>query len=463
MPAGGPRHPGDRDRRDRGPRGRERSGAPAGHDDRPRRPGGRPAQRRALSTVGGPVESRGDAALARLLVAALTVRPAPGPGRLTHGFHTWPARLHPDTAARLLAALSRPGETVLDPFCGGGTVLVEALVAGRAAVGRDLNPLAVRLARLRCRRTSQTERRALRELAQRVAGLATRRAGEGRWPRPLAAPLLAPRPDGREAAVALAPWEGADAPLFAPRVLRELAWLTAETAALSDPFVREALALVLSSLLVKLSARASETDAATAAERRAPARAAALFRARAEELERMLASLAAALPPRGGPRDRLDVSPDDARRLATVAPESVDLAVTSPPYAGVYDYADHHDLRLRWLGLDEAPLASGEVGARRSFDDPKAGLVRWDADGRAWTAALARSLKPGARAAVMGGDGASPAGAIRFDTSFLAWTEAAGLRFLAAAAQRRPTLDPVTRGAYPANDRREHLLLVERV
>ena len=36
-----------------------------------------------------------------------------------------------------------PGRVVLDPFCGGGTALVEGLRLGREVVGRDLSPLAV--------------------------------------------------------------------------------------------------------------------------------------------------------------------------------------------------------------------------------------------------------------------------------------------------------------------------------
>jgi len=45
-------------------------------------------------------------------------------------------RMPPAVAAAAITAFSRPGEVVCDPDCGAGTVLVEALWAGRHAIGR---------------------------------------------------------------------------------------------------------------------------------------------------------------------------------------------------------------------------------------------------------------------------------------------------------------------------------------
>lgn len=49
----------------------------------------------------------------------------------------------------LVRACCPPGGTTLDPCCGSGTTLVAAAGAGRAAIGCDLNPDAVRIARTR--------------------------------------------------------------------------------------------------------------------------------------------------------------------------------------------------------------------------------------------------------------------------------------------------------------------------
>lgn len=61
---------------------------------------------------------------------------------LTHEFYRYPARFHPQFARAIITAFSNPGDTILDPFMGGGTAVVEALALGRRAIGVDINPIA---------------------------------------------------------------------------------------------------------------------------------------------------------------------------------------------------------------------------------------------------------------------------------------------------------------------------------
>ncbi len=65
----------------------------------------------------------------------------------THGFHAYPAMMIPQVARRLIGMYGQRGQTLLDPFCGSGTSLVEARLAGLNGYGIDINPLAVLLAR----------------------------------------------------------------------------------------------------------------------------------------------------------------------------------------------------------------------------------------------------------------------------------------------------------------------------
>jgi len=61
----------------------------------------------------------------------------------THSIHPYVAAINPPLAASLISHYIPKGEVMLDPFCGGGGVLVEAILQGRRAIGCDINPLAV--------------------------------------------------------------------------------------------------------------------------------------------------------------------------------------------------------------------------------------------------------------------------------------------------------------------------------
>ena len=65
----------------------------------------------------------------------------------THGFHLYPARMHPEIAKRLIQKyIRKSSDIVFDPFMGSGGVLVESMLHGNNSVGIDLNPFAVLLA-----------------------------------------------------------------------------------------------------------------------------------------------------------------------------------------------------------------------------------------------------------------------------------------------------------------------------
>lgn len=64
--------------------------------------------------------------------------------------HPFPARMPVEVARAAVLALSRPGETVLDPMVGSGVVAKAALASGRKAIGRDVDPLAIVQSRALC-------------------------------------------------------------------------------------------------------------------------------------------------------------------------------------------------------------------------------------------------------------------------------------------------------------------------
>lgn len=87
--------------------------------------------------------------------------------QLTHQLHPYPAKLLPNIAHFFVRAksLQRRNAVVLDPFCGSGTVALEATVAGHGALVADANPLALLIARVK---TTPYDVESLRDEAHRL-------------------------------------------------------------------------------------------------------------------------------------------------------------------------------------------------------------------------------------------------------------------------------------------------------
>ena len=68
-------------------------------------------------------------------------------GRYLPESNRHPGKMLPALARRAIEAYSDPGDLILDPMCGIGTTLVEAIHTGRQAVGVELEPRWAKLAR----------------------------------------------------------------------------------------------------------------------------------------------------------------------------------------------------------------------------------------------------------------------------------------------------------------------------
>jgi len=396
--------------------------------------------RRAHSQVGGAVEiEHGSESQRSLMRRALSVGPL-DPIALAHihGFHAFPARLHPVTAAELIRGLTRQGDTVLDPFAGSGTILVEARLLGRRAVGVDANPLAVELQRLKVTETTSEQRHQLLQVASEIAEGAEHRR------RTKAGPSHRYGRTDRE--------------LFEPHVLLELDGLMVGVSSLKPGWLRSTLSLVVSSLLVKVSRRRSDTSAQMVERRLAAGFTVRLFERKTEELSRRLQEFAERLT---GGEPEAEVSLGDARKL-TCRSESVDAIVTSPPYPGVYDYLDHHRVRLRWLDLDGSHLDRHEIGSHRKLAraDADTATKHWTAELGACLAEMRRVLRPGGTAAVIIADTILAGRPWNADQRLAELAQRHGLKLSAAAWQGRTDFHAPSRGTRGRLPRREHLLLL---
>ena len=72
--------------------------------------------------------------------------------RLTHYMFRFPAKFHPPVVHSLIREYTTSGQTILDPFCGSGTLLLAATSEGLHAIGSDVDPVAVFVAKVKTHR-----------------------------------------------------------------------------------------------------------------------------------------------------------------------------------------------------------------------------------------------------------------------------------------------------------------------
>ena len=398
-------------------------------------PGG---PRRPLSHVGGRVERLdGPGELKAIIQRALDIDPEQGVRDHVHGFHSYPARLHPVTAGQLVRGLSPERGSVGDPFCGCGTVLVEARRLGRKAIGVDLNPLAVRLTRFKTQPLAPDQLDELVAAATRV----TEHAEERR--------LASAGPTHRYAP--------AERDAFDVHVLLELDGLAHGIKQEQPGYLRQALGLSLSSIFSKVGR--DTTGAEGPSKRLASGFTIRFFQSRVGELVRQLAEYAALLPEKA---PGVQVREADARQLGELGLKNIDLFVSSPPYPGVLDYAAYHRTRLNWLNIDATEFERLEMGARRHLQslDHERAAATWEADFARVLRAMRAALAPEGYIALVLADSLLAGKPYPADVVVERCAARAGLELVARGSQRRPHFHRQSAKAFGDRTRYEHLLLL---
>ena len=317
------------------------------------------------------------------------------------GVHPYFGRVDPALAHALIQSYSHPGETILDPFCGSGTVLHEAIVSGRSAIGWDSSPLAVGISLAKLSSPTSTEIAAVTRLTDRLI----------RWSAE-AGPLRETVPGGY--AVPEMPRVQSISSWFGEVALRELAFIRhilLESQS-SMPQISRLLAwIAFSRIVTRASNQQGESSYRRIAKEYAPGDIISLFRTSANHVCRAVATQSALLGKReatdtsllGGKlawaqQQSLEVEVHDSRKTHGSS-KAADLVVTSPPYLMSWDYGLYHKFRFYWLGLDLDQYEETEIGRhlRRQQDD----VERYREDMAATFIALTPSIGESGRIAMV--------------------------------------------------------------
>lgn len=265
--------------------------------------------------------------------------------RATHMVHPYPAKLLRHIPAFVLSVpeIFPSGGRVLDPFCGSGTTLVEAMLRGGSAFGADINPLGVLISRVK---TTPVDIESAEASLDGVLDRARSR-----------------RATGFEAAKRLAYW-------YPPESLSTLAKLRDSIREIEDQDVRDALGVALSgtardvslanpriSVPVRLRPEVyppGNEVRARLSKRLDRIKTVDVAEAFAVNAARTLTRISAL--PSLQPGQVVEVQGADARGLGDFDPfsgraDEVDLILTSPPYLGAQKYIRATSLNLLCLGL----------------------------------------------------------------------------------------------------------------
>ena len=307
---------------------------------------------------------------------------------LTHGLHPYPARFPPALPAALISQLSLPGDLVWDPFGGGGTTAVEALVQRRRCLSSDANPLAAIIGQAKTVTLTSDVEHELAGLAN--ACLSVSQAGT--------AGQLVEESNGR--LDSYVPHIPNHEKWFAHNVTQELAYLRWRIDALNDEGSRSVALCCLSSIIVRVSFQDSETRYASHP-RDIPD--GFVLHSFGKELLRALRRLKLAQPFLG--MRTCEFVTSDARTATITEQNSVDLIVTSPPYPNATDYHLYHRFRLYWLGFHPQELARVEIGSHLRHQRERSGPDRYLLEMRACLDRFLQALRPGRYAALVVGSG----------------------------------------------------------
>ncbi len=342
---------------------------------------------------------------------------------LTHGIHRYSGKFIPQIASRAIQILTQPGELVLDPYCGSGTTLVEAALVGRAALGLDLNPLAVLIAGCKVTPISVRDLADLcKSFAQLVAAIVDR---EGSLFEPSAAHsklITEARDDARRQDPWFRKW-------FQEDVLDDLLVIDHSIGNLEDPRLRTVARVAFSDILRRSSnAHQGYPNVMFDKRSRKKERPGKAFQRVLESICEMVQTLASA------PVDWSKVSVREGNATSTgLEDDSVDAIVTHPPYVGSIPYAEYGVLSLKWLGADPKKLDRVLTGGRRQSPDV---VQRFRHDYALMFQEAFRVLRPGRHFFVMVGNPVVKGSVVDLAHMTRALAVEAGFRMVAATSRK---------------------------
>ena len=357
---------------------------------------------------------------------------------LTHSLHPYPAKFPPQLPHTIIKQFAHKRATVLDPFCGSGTTLVEARLLGCNAIGVDVNGLSSLLSKVKATPLSEKELTQIKSFLELIAN----EDFQWKMKRPT---IKVKEIDGLEH------W-------FQYNVAEELTHILNLIAELGDENVRDFLKIVLSSIIVRVSNQESDTRFAAKNKSIPDNFTFGLFLTRANEYLTRIAEYSKKVNGDG----YLKLLNADSRNLSMLDNESIDIVITSPPYANTYDYYLYHKFRKRWLDLDVQYAQYNEIGSRREYSSLKKPAEQWTIDLKKCFSEMFRLIKKDGLAFIVIGDSVIKKELIKIDKVISEFMPEIGFEICNIISSDLSEHSRIFNPTFAQKNKKEHLIILKK-
>lgn len=257
----------------------------------------------------------------------------------THGFHPYPAKYTPQLVNKYLSSFCKQGYTILDPFCGSGTTVVEGAINGINSVGIDLNPIAYIVSKAKSNKYEENDICLIDNIISQIRKI-------NNEPTNIEIPDFPNRSH----------W-------FQDNVCLELADLKAKINFVENQNVKDLLLCAFSKIIVRVSNQDSEVRY-TAKNKNIPnGMVYSLF------IDTLINYIDILKSSEFRILAKTEIfNGDTGIELQRFNENHFDFVITSPPYINTFDYYLYHKLRMFWLDYDHRPIRQKEIGNHHRID-----------------------------------------------------------------------------------------------
>ena len=358
---------------------------------------------------------------------------------LTHNFHSFPAKFVPQIPKAVIEKFTKQKDLVLDPFCGSGTTLVEANLAGRDSIGLDTNPIAVLISKCKTTVVENSDFPEIDAVLKKIHNDFDefQRTGNSK---------LCLIPDIYNADL----W-------FQKNVQSELGIIKKNVESVRDERQQNFMLTAFSAIINPVSNQASDTKYKSINKNILDGQTIRKFDDKVNAMKKRMEQFSSQAS-----KASCVIHRTSALNMTKIKDSTVDLIVTSPPYANTYDYYLYHKHRMNWLGFDVKAPQSLEIGSRNKHSDNDMAINLYLKSMERGFEEFRRVLKDGRKFCIIVGDAIKDKKVIKMDTEFKKIAKQTGFETLQVFSYDLRKYSSSFRWVSQGTDKKSHIMIFKK-